>query len=253
MNKQKWSILLVGLCLIGSTAGVLIHMRTHQRLGRPGIKTAEIAGSKRLNVFMPANVLGYTPDPQTIVQPLLDGLPRDTSFGRSIYTAPDKFQLLMNIVLMGTDRTSIHKPEFCLTGYGWNIDSGRSSSDTVRIESPHPYELRVKKLVSYRDAKAKEDSAPVKMCGIYVYWFVADNQLTEDHWTRMGRMSAHLLTTGELQRWAYVSFFAVCRPQDEAKTYERMKQFITAATPQFQLAAGEGMGQRFSPQAAGFP
>jgi len=95
-----------------------------------------------------------------------------------------------------------------------------------------------------------ENSAPVKLCGIYVYWFVADNQLTESHWVRMGRMSAHLLATGELQRWAYVSFFAVCLPQDEAKTYERMKKFIAASTPQFQLAAGEPLVARFSPEAA---
>jgi hypothetical protein len=250
MNKQKWTFLLIGLCLIGATAGMLVHMRTHQRLGKPGIRTAQIPGSKRLDVFMPANVLGYAAEPQTIVQPLLEGLPADTSFGRSVYTAPDKFQLLMNIVLMGTDRTSIHKPEFCLTGYGWNIDSGKSSPDTIRIESPHPYDLDVMKLVTYRDAKTGGKSATTKLCGIYVYWFVAENELTANHWVRMGRMSAHLLATGELQRWAYVSFFAVCLPQDEAGTYERMKKFIAASTPQFQKTTGAPLVPRFSPETA---
>ena len=158
----------------------------------------------------------------------------------------------MNVVLMGTDRTSIHKPQFCLTGYGWDIDNAKSSTDTVRVDSPYPYDLSVMKLVSFRDARLNEKSAQVKLCGIYVYWFVADNQLTESHWVRMGRMSTHLLATGELQRWAYVSFFSVCLPQDEAKTYERMKKFIAASTPQFQLTAGAPLVPRFSPQAAEF-
>ena len=94
-----------------------------------------------------------------------------------------------------------------------------------------------------------DKSTTTKLCGIYVYWFVADNELTESHWARVGRMTTHLLTTGELQRWAYVSFFAVCLPQDEAKTYERMKKFIAASTPQYQLAAGDPLGSRFSPPA----
>ena len=81
MNKQKWTFLLVGLCLIGTTAGLLAHMRTHQRLGKPGIRTAEISGSKRLNVFMPTNVLGSAAERLEIPKGLLDGLPQDTSFG----------------------------------------------------------------------------------------------------------------------------------------------------------------------------
>src|ERR1700759_5379697 len=153
MNKQQWTFLLVGLCLIGGTGGILARTRTHQHLGKPGIRTTEVSGSERLDIFMPTNVLDYVAEPQPIVKPLLEGLPHATSFGRAVYGAADKFQLLMNVVLMGTDRTSIHKPEFCLTGYGWNIDNGKSSADTIRIDSPHPYDLPVKKLVTYRDTK----------------------------------------------------------------------------------------------------
>jgi hypothetical protein len=51
-------------------------------------------------------------------------------------------------------------------------------------------------------------------------------------------MARDLMTRGVLQRWAYISCFSVCPPGHEEATYARMKEWITAAVPQFQLAAG---------------
>jgi len=38
-----------------------------------------------------------------------------------------------------------------------------------------------------------------------------------------------------LQRWAYISCFAVCLPGQEEATFERLKKFIAASVPEFQL------------------
>lgn len=250
MNKQKWTFLLVALALIGGTAVALNRMRANQKLGQPGIKTAVIPGSKRLEVYLPPKVLDYN----SVVVPtdtnVLNGLPHDTSFAQRRYTAPDGNIMLCNIVLMGTDRTSIHKPQFCLTGSGWTISDAESAADTIHVERPYPYDLPVMKLVSSREVKPPGQSTSFTVHGIYVYWFVADHELTESHWVRMRHMSTHLLSTGELQRWAYVSYFAVCRPGDDAKTYDRMKKFIAASVPEFQLAAGAPSARPLAPQAA---
>jgi hypothetical protein len=48
-------------------------------------------------------------------------------------------------------------------------------------------------------------------------------------------MARTLLSSGVLERWAYVSFFAPCAPGQEAETYERMKKLIAASVPEFQL------------------
>ena len=48
------------------------------------------------------------------------------------------------------------------------------------------------------------------LSGLYVYWFVADNQLTPYHGERMWWMARDLIRTGVLQRWAYVSYFTAC-------------------------------------------
>ena len=74
--------------------------------------------------------------------------------------------------------------------------------------------------------------------GVFVYWFVADGELTAQHRQRMWWMARDLLTRGVLQRWAYVSCFSACPPGQEEATYARMREWIAAAVPQFQRAAG---------------
>ncbi len=154
MNKQNWIIFALALALIGFTGVGMHRLKTHQTLGLPGIKTAAIAGSPRLDVYLPEKVLDYSSEIIPTDAGVLNGLPQDTSFMTRRYFPPSRRRpLLFNVVLMGTDRTSIHKPQFCLTGQGWNIDGGESTTNTIRVESPHPYDLPVMKLVSTREVK----------------------------------------------------------------------------------------------------
>jgi len=63
---------------------------------------------------------------------VVDTLPRDTSFGQRRYRSPDGAVTQVNVVLMGSDRTSMHKPQFCLEGAGWQIDSAASAGRPCR-------------------------------------------------------------------------------------------------------------------------
>jgi len=237
MNRQKWLVLFVALALIGGTAGALSFMRKHQKLGQPGVKWAPIAGSQRLELFLPERVLDYASEIVPMDTNVLNGLPHDTSFIARWYHAahPDFTNYLqMRVVMMGTDRTSIHKPEFCLTGIGWNID--RQEYDVVHIGGERPFDLKLRKLTASHDAKVKDRT--VTYHGIYYYWFVAEDELTASHWARMTKTASHLLTTGELQRWAYVSCFVVCAPGGEDAAAERARNFIAASVPEFQLDSG---------------
>ena len=145
--------------------------------------------------------------------------------------------LQATVVLMGADRTSIHKPQYCLTGQGWRID--QTERDLIPMTSPYAYDLPVTKLTA---SKLVQDPAQpgrqIEYRALYVYWFVADGEVTALHGERMWWMARDMMRTGVLQRWAYVSVFAICEPGREAATYEQMKRFMIAAVPQFQLAAG---------------
>ena len=244
MSRRSVKILMTVLLLVGSASTFLTGWKTIQKLGQPGVRVvAEPIYDEKGNrtatnsAYLPERVLDYSSEPVGITRLELDWLPKDTTYGRRHYKAPDGFEMLISIVLMGTDRTSIHKPQYCLPGQGWNINSSESGITAVRIEQPHAYDLPVMKLMTtaYRD---KPDGQKAVVRGIYVYWFVADGELTADHLQRMWWMARDLVCTRTLQRWAYVGCFAACLPGHEEPTFERMKQFMAAAVPEFQLAAG---------------
>jgi hypothetical protein len=132
---------------------------------------------------------------------------------------------------MGEDRTSIHKPDYCLPGQGWVIKD--KSVVNIAMAGAQKYELPVAKWLV---ANSIQNSSGQKQAvsALYVFWLVADQEETPDNYQRMWWMGRDLLRTGVLQRWAYVSYFAVCMPGQEEATFERMKQLIAHAVPEYQ-------------------
>jgi len=239
MNRNKWILALVTLLLIGGTAGVIAKFKSFQRLGEPGVKTRPLSGSQNLEVVLPEQLLDFTAELLPVQAIVTNVLPRDTSYGRCRYTSADtNFSAEINVVLMGTDRTSLHKPQFCLTGAGFTIN--KTEVERIHIEKPVPYDLPVIKLQVAGQFNA--EGRPVEVHGVYVYWYVADDALSAapSGSDRMWSIARELITTGILQRWAYVTYFSVCAPGQEEATYERLKQLIAASVPEFQLTPKVG-------------
>jgi hypothetical protein len=233
MKPLKSVLFVTVLVLIGATAGALGHARAHQRLGKPGVNTRSLPGSANLEVILPAALAGYQstnlPEPEIVTK----SLPQDTSYGQRLYWAADGFEALANVVLMGSSRASIHKPQICLTAQGWDIDPAASREETVHMDRPVPYDLPVMRLVATRAVKI--NGQPMTQRGLYIYWFVDADRYTASHQTRMLWMARDVIFRNELDRWAYVSFFTVCNPGQEAAVYDRVKKLITASVPEFQL------------------
>jgi hypothetical protein len=233
MIKPNWILMIAALAMIAGTTALLLG--THQKLGAPGVKTRSSADAGRLEVELPTQVLDYTSESVEVDDITKSTLPSDTSFGNRNYEAPDHFKLALRAVLMGTDRTSLHKPQFCLEGQGWHIDPD-SLQTTIHLDRPCSYELPVVRLLAGIEA-ANASGQKQTLRGVYVYWFVADDALSSSvsGFERMWMMGSKLLRTGILQRWAYVSCFSTCLPGQEDATFERMKLFIAGAVPEFQL------------------
>lgn len=234
MNKQQWLLLAVSLLLIGGSAAFLGRLRSHQVLSPPGVKTHALTDSRRLAVDLPESVLDYSSVEIPIESIAIETLPQDTSFGQRGYTATNGgFQVALSVVLMGSDRTSLHKPQFCLEGAGWHIEDAASSERTIHVEQPCAYDLPVTELVASSQLTAGGQTFLARK--VYVYWFVSDKRITARHGQRMWWMAEDLLRTGVLDRWAYVSCAAICPPGQEEATYARLAAFIAAAVPDFQL------------------
>ena len=232
MNRQKWILLVVTLVLIAGTGTIVARYKSLQKLGKPGVKTTAIPDSVRLRIEIPDPVLDYQSEWLEAGEIELNALPADTSFGGRRYTAPDGFQIQFGAVMMGTDRTSLHKPQFCLRGIGYNLEA--TTSKTVPVRIPFAYDLPVNVIT------AVPAGGPANVRGIYVYWFVSEDKVTAEHWERMWWMARDLVTTGVLQRWTYLYCFAACEAGREEATFERMRAFIGAAVPQFQLTLPQG-------------
>jgi Protein of unknown function (DUF3485) len=235
MNRQMTIFSLAALVLMTAAAVMLSHIGHFQTLSPPGVKTHPLDSSIRVEADLPEHVLNYDSKLMDTEPVVLATLPADTSFGYRRYQAPDKFWLDLRVVLMGHDRTSMHKPQICLNGHGWRLNDTASEVTSLKVEQPHPYDLPVVKLVASNTVTV--DGQKQTFNAVYVYWYVANDAVSasETGLQRMWLMAKRLLRTGVLQRWAYVSCLAPCVPGQEAATYDRLKQFIVAAAPQFQL------------------
>lgn len=242
MNAYAKTIFGIALCLMVVFAMLLTRVQGMQRVGVPGVKVVErpvyrddgeIMGTNA--VALPETVLNFTSKEIPVAKIVNEWLPKDTVYGQRLYESPDGFWTQTTVVLMGTDRTSIHKPEYCLTGQGFQTT--KTERDMIDIQHPHPYQLPVVKMTVRREA-ITPDGQRVPQSALYVYWFVADQQLTADHNERMLWMARDQVTRGILQRWAYVSCFSICQPGQEDVAYARIRQWIAASVPEFQIATG---------------
>jgi hypothetical protein len=239
--------------MIASAAAFLGTHKSHRRLGKPGVRVETksmygfdelvptnapfVVGSNR--VALPERVLDFHSRDELIGRITVKTLPQDTTFGRRLYFRTNEPPILCQVVLMGADRTSIHKPQYCLKGMG--LQTVSTQPLTVPVNRPYRYELPVMRLNlrgEVRDAEGKSHVAS----GVFVYWFVADGELTSSHVDRMWWMARDLMLSGVLQRWAYVICFTPCAVGSEDAAFERLKEFIAAAVPEFQLTAGPRAG-----------
>jgi len=244
VSRQGKLIIGVFFMLVGASALFLARLNSAgQALGQPGLRLAamelrnEDSQVVRTNgVALPAQVFDCTSSLSPVTKLELEWLPPDTTYGRRRYTFPDETWIESSVVLMGQDRTSIHKPEYCLPGQGFSIDLREVV--TIPILQPHAYDLPVMKLTTSKTAHDR-NGREVPLRGVYIYWFVADGKLATRHLDRMWMMTKGLLSEGELQRWAYVTYFAICQPGDEEATFDKMARFIAESVPQFQTTTGK--------------
>jgi len=239
MNKQKWIAVCIVLTMIASAASALVTLKSRERTGQPGVKVGQgelmLPDGKVVqtnSVILPESLPGYTSRLAEVSSIELESLPRDTTFGRRIYTSDDGLEAFMSVVLMESDRSSIHTPHYCLAGQGWQID--KEERTTVRINQPHAYDLPIRKTLLSR--QIEHNGQTYKVRGIFIYWFVADKKLFNGQ--RLWNMSWDVIKSGIMDRWAYVVCFSTCLPGQEDELYSKMERLIATSVPEFQLTTG---------------
>ncbi len=151
-----------------------------------------------------------------------DNLPTDTEFAKMTYmTATDRDNerdiAHFSIVLAGSERRSIHRPEVCLKGQGWSVTGQRIREvDLGRLGN-----LRVTDLAIERVGGGVE-GRPMK--GRYVYWFIGTDTTTPSHAERIWRTTLDSVVNNVNHRWAYAAVSTlVTEGHDPSYTRERQR------------------------------
>jgi hypothetical protein len=238
MKKSKWLVLAVALGMMAATGGYLVKVHQRLHLGAPGVKLGPGLLYNELNhlvarqcVLLPDVVLGIKGTTMPVTQTEVDNLPRDTTFGRKRYLGTNDFNVITSVVLMGTDRTSIHDPHYCLEAASWHIE--KTENVLLPMDRPHSYEVPALRLMT-STMIVDEFKQPIEVRGIYIYWFVSADKITSGQGTRMWSLAKTMLEKKELERWAYISYFATCLPGHEEATFAELERFIRASAPEFQ-------------------
>ena len=142
-----------------------------------------------------------------------DMLPSDTQLVRKHYTLSVADEgLHASIVLSGNDRSSIHRPQVCMTAAGHEI--ARERVIRIPLEGrDEPLEVMVLDMVK---PLARADGAPAAYTSYYAYWFVGKDRETASHLARMAWMGYDRVFRGVSHRWAYIALAGARDPASDA-------------------------------------
>ena len=136
-------------------------------------------------------------------------LPADTEFVKSAYTNDFGSRIHTSIVLSGTARDSIHRPQRCLKGQGNTLDNEYTMH--IPIQGRDPLSIRVIK--TSRIFKTAEGDQP--FYSYYAYWFVGQTRETPYHLTRMFWLAWDRVVNSTANRWAYIAVSGQRDPEND--------------------------------------
>ena len=167
---------------------------------------------------------------ETMTKAERDLLPKDTLVLKKRYTSPAGETVFASIVMSGSERSSIHRPQLCLVGQGNEI----VKSTVVPVEMTSRDELDVMVLDMLRRWRTS-DGRQGEYPSYYAYWFVGKGRETPSHLQRMIWMATDRIFHNTAHRWAYIS---VSGNRDEEGRYiNGMQQFVANMYPSMVLTS----------------
>ena len=166
-------------------------------------------------------------------------LPKDTEFVKSAFTNEAGGRVFTSIVLSGSERNSIHRPQRCLVGQGNTIVNehvidvpmeGRKALKVAVIEAERIYETAEGPQVYY---------------SYYAYWFVGQDRETPSHYARMFWLGWDRVVRSIAHRWAYIAVSG--KREAEGREYEEdIIGFVQTMYPTI-LVENEALGGTADP------
>jgi EpsI family protein len=191
------SALQLGVVVAILGGGVLLTALTSNvtQVSEPGVKLVDGQPflPDRAGAWQGGEASGLSPEERAI-------LPSDTEGVRRVYQDGEGHEVFCSLVLAGRDVTSIHRPELCLRGQGWQW--GGLQVMEIPVESAPGGTLAVSRLDAVHPVVAP-DGRRGELPGIFVYWFVGKDRTTPHHWQRILWTTTDRVFHNRNHRWAY--------------------------------------------------
>ncbi|HIJ72478.1 MAG TPA: EpsI family protein [Candidatus Hydrogenedentes bacterium] len=128
------------------------------------------------------------------------------------YAGPDGWPLQLTIVYAGTTRRSLHFPQVCLVGQGWEIRE--------QTTMPVGFSFRAQRLVVVKGAQRQA----------VLYWFKTGERLTGDYFVNSWHWARNQLFSGAATS-ALVRLSAPIGNRDESAVFSLLEDFAAKFTP----------------------
>jgi len=195
---MKRGLILLGFLIAGLSAVFLL----------PGFKTTESA----LSLTIPGEMGVWTCHRYEASEKERKTLAKDTQFAKaacfrprssSFFDTGPQDRIDLSIVMSGIDLAqSIHRPERCMPAQGHEI----YNSATAMVAVPGEKQLPARRLLSVQEIPTDEFGKNViRRDAVTYYFFVGNQQITENHTKRTLIDIKDRLMKGEAQKWAYIS------------------------------------------------
>lgn len=153
-------------------------------------------------------------------------LPADTILLKKEYVAMGNMELMVSVLVSGSEEVSIHRPQICLTGQGYEIVGEKTLRFPVSGRS-EPLDVSI---LDLRRRYRRSDGSMEESQSSYVYWFVGSNRETHSHLVRMAWTAFDRVVHGRAGRWSYVAI-AYSLPADSPVGRERLETFLRQFYP----------------------
>ena len=133
-------------------------------------------------------------------------LPSDTEGCRRVYRDAASNDVYCSVILAGREVTSIHRPELCLPGQGWTIES--ENVESIPVAQAPGGALKVMRMNVARSGPTATGGL-VRRQYVFLYWFVGKDRITPHHWQRILWTTEDRVLHDRNHRWAYFLINAV--------------------------------------------
>jgi exosortase len=162
---------------------------------------------------------------------------------RSQYISSDQRMVVATVIQSGIGKRTLHRPEVCLPGQGWNI----TDRTLIPMKLANGTTIQAMMLRMFRDFEPSPGQRR-RMRALNIYWYIGSDGTTSpdyyDH-IRIGYIDAVFKNLSH--RWAMASFFlpmpdtdvGLGDPMGEVTALEELREFAGSMSAEFMKSGGK--------------